>query len=328
MKIIISLLISMCLIGCGTVENTNLAASENITVAKKVRWEERLYTPTFITKIDEYYFIVDCWQHRIIYSKKVDLPIAKWEVLDDKTLGGPHSIATDGELLVVDNTGYHKVNVYKKDKTGKFKLHQEIEEIGNRPHRVIYSPEKKGFYVLGSISTDIHFFKNVDGKLQLEYSKKLDFLEEKYTRSFRIIDDKMYFVSGANKIVVANYLDDSFDILEEFDVPEELSGMNDIYKIDNYYYITSSVPQNLVRTDDLNTLKNSSYEDLYPQLGLKGTPYFFEKIGRYIYLTEITEHSSIIRFTVKDGAIKNVKRLHDFGLPTKESEKRGSEFPT
>ncbi len=308
--------------------NVDLATTEH-TIAEKMSWEERLYTPTYVTKIDENYFIVDCWQHRVIYSPNIESPISEWEVLDDKTLGGPHSIATDGELLVVDNTGYHKVNVYKKDKTGKFVLHQEIEEVGIRPHRVMYSPESNGFYVLGSGSTDMYFFKNVGGKLQLEYSKKLDFLEEKYTRSFSIIDGKMYFVSGPNKIVVAAYLDESFDVMEEYDVPEELSGMNDIYKINQYFYITSSVPMNFVRTDDLSTLKDGVYEDLYTDLGLKGTPYFFNKIGDYFYFTEITEHSSILRFTIdKKNEIQNFERLHDYGLPTKESELRGSLFPT
>jgi len=303
------------------------------TVAK-APWEERLYPPTFVTKIDDYYFIVDCWQHRIIYSKDFQTPVGMWETLDAETLGGPHSIASDGELLVVDNTGYHKVNVYRKNGDGKFILQQGFEGIGNRPHRVTYSPEKQGFYVLGSVSTDIYFFKNINGELQLQFTKKLDFLEDQYTRSFRIMDDKMYFVSGANKIVVVRYLDDSFEILEEYGVPNELAGMNDIYKIGNYYYITSTtsakgeIAPQFIRTDNLDKLKDGLYEDLYAASGLKGTPYFFEKIEDLYYLTEITQYSSILRFKIADDEIVDFERWHDYGAPTEESENRKSQFPT
>lgn len=317
MKKMVILLLLFTLLGCTNIE-------QNVKMGE-IEWEHRLYTPTQITKIENEYFIVDCWQHRIIYSDDVTRPIKEWNTLDDK-LGGPHSIATDGELLVVDNTGFNKVNVYAKGEDGDFYLHQEIEDIGIRPHRVIYSAKTDSFYVLGSVSTDMYVFKNVEGKLELELVKELKFLEGRYTRSFQIIEDKMYFVSGPNKIVIANYLDNSFEIFDEYDVPEELAGMNDIFKIEDYYYITST-PQRFVRVRNLNDLRNSVYEDLYEQLGLKGTPYYFEKIGDYIYLPEITEYSSILRFKVKDNEIHFFERLHDFGLPTGESIKRKSEYP-
>src|SRR5690606_15712977 len=101
------------------------------------------------------------------------------------------------------------------------------------------------------------------------------------------------------------------------DVPDELVGMNDIYKIDDYFYITAT-PQKFIRTNDLSGLKEGMYEDLYSQLDLKGTPYYFEKIDDFIYMPEITEHSSLIRFKVEDDKIVNFERIHDFGLPSKE----------
>lgn len=289
-------------------------------------YEGRLYTPTYITQIDKMYFIVDCWQHRVIYSDDIEQPIRNWKVLDGN-LGGPHSVATDGELLVVDNTGFNKVNVYAKDKNKGYKLIQEIDNIGSRPHRVIYSPESDRFYVLDSVSTDMHVFENNSGKLELEFIKPLEFLEGRYTRSFRIIDNRMYFVSGASKIAVINYLDDSFEVLEEYEVTEELAGMNDIYKAEDYYYITAT-PQKFIRTKNLEGLKDGMYEDLFAKYEFKGTPYYFQEIGDYIYLPEITEHSSISRFKVKNNEIYDFERLHDFGVPTEESEKRRSEFPT
>lgn len=341
MKFVIIIITTLFLIsGCGDLnQELNKENKEEITTEIQVSWEERLYSPTHVTKIEEKYFIVDAWHHRIIYSDDINLAIDEWNVLDDQ-LGGAHSIATDGEILVVDNTGFHKVSVYARGKNGEYQLVQEIDEIGNRPHRVIYSPEMDGFYVLGSVSTDIYFFKNVDGKLHLEFGKELEFLEGMYTRSFQIIDNKMYFVSGPNKIVVANYMDSSFEVLEEYDVPIEVAGqynMNDIYKIDDYYYITST-PEIFVRTRDLSGLSNGLYENLYTQLGLKGTPYYIEKVADIIYLPFValppelaknkhSESSGVLRIKVDNDTLE-VEELHYFEKPIEESIIRKSENPT
>ncbi|MEC1639156.1 hypothetical protein P9E76_11895 [Schinkia azotoformans] len=334
MRFFISVLVIIILSACGSlngISETELSHPNNNGDSYNQEniestWQGRLYTPTYLTKIDNNYFIVDCWHHRVIFSDKVSLPIEEWDELDDN-LGGPHSIATDGDILVVDNTGFNKVNVYLRTENGKYTLTQESDGIGTRPHRIIYSPEKNGFYVLGSVSTDIYFFKNINGKLQLIFTKKLEFLKGAYTRSFHIIGDKMFFVSGASKISVVNYKDDSFNVITQYDVPEELSGMNDIIKIDDYYYITAT-PQKFIRTKDLNSLKEGLYEDLFDKYNLKGTPYYFEVIGEYIYLPEITEYSSILRFKIKNNEIIDFERLHDFGVPIKESQERKSELPT
>lgn len=42
------------------------------------RWENHVYLPTYFTKIDDQYFIVDAGHYRILYSddvKKADLPL-------------------------------------------------------------------------------------------------------------------------------------------------------------------------------------------------------------------------------------------------------------
>lgn len=61
-------------------------------------WKEQLYTPTHIEKIDECYFIVDCWHQRVIYSSNLTEPIINWNTLSD-TLGNPHSISSDGNVF-------------------------------------------------------------------------------------------------------------------------------------------------------------------------------------------------------------------------------------
>ena len=201
----------------------------NIESIKDFR--NRLYTPTFIQKIDNLYFIVDCWHHRIIYSDTVERPIGSWNTLDEN-IGGPHSVASKGDYLITENTGYNSIKVFKRDrKAGEYYFHQEIFDTGSRPHRIEYCPETEMFYVISSGSPYLYCFKidKVSDKVILHLVKNLDFLTNAYTRSFRIIDDKMYFVSGNNKIVVTTYQDEQFTVIAEYPVPNELASMNDIY---------------------------------------------------------------------------------------------------
>lgn len=48
---------------------------------------DHLYTPTMITKIEDTYYIEDCWYHRILYNDSVEPPISKWKVLTDDIWG-------------------------------------------------------------------------------------------------------------------------------------------------------------------------------------------------------------------------------------------------
>ena len=41
----------------------------------------RLYTPTFIEKLNGRYFIVDCWHHRIIHASDLNTPLVRWQTL-------------------------------------------------------------------------------------------------------------------------------------------------------------------------------------------------------------------------------------------------------
>lgn len=62
------------------------------------KWRNRLYVPTMIEKIDNQYFIVDCWNHRVLYNDSLDKDIENWNTLTDENYKGGHIIASDGEL--------------------------------------------------------------------------------------------------------------------------------------------------------------------------------------------------------------------------------------
>jgi hypothetical protein len=55
---------------------SQVTAGTGNAAAAVARWATRLYTSTQIQKIADTYFIVDCWHHRVIYSRKPSAPIA------------------------------------------------------------------------------------------------------------------------------------------------------------------------------------------------------------------------------------------------------------
>jgi len=294
-----------------------------ICQANRKEFRNRLYTPTLIQKIDNLYYLVDCWHHRIIYSDTVERSIASWNVLDEN-IGGPHSVVSNGDYMLTENTGYNSIKIFRRNrKVEGYYFHKEVFDIGIRPHKIEYCPQTEMFYIISSGSSDLYCFKidKVSDRVILHFVKKLYFLNNSYTRTIRIIEDKMYFVSGNNKIVVTSYTDEKFKVISEYPVQNELADMNDIYKNGDWFFITAT-PKKIVCTQDLNNLKNGKYIDIYKNYGFKGTPYYFSDFDGYTYLPEITEYSSITRFKIRDGIFLDFERIHDFGKPSIESIER------
>lgn len=286
-------------------------------------YHNRLFTPTYITKIDGTYFIVDCWNHRILYNDNLKADISMWNTLDDD-IAGPHSIASDGELYLAEDTGRNRLFVYKEDRDGYIRT-QIIDGIDGRPHMTIYDGITEKFYVLTSMTQNMYVLSNQTGTLVIDKIINLDFLEGAYTRSFSIIDGMMYFVSGPQKISTVNYTDGSFSLKSQYEVPEEYNAMNGIYKIDDYFYM-SIYPENLIRLKDLSNF--NEIENIYQDLFFKGTPYYFSSFDGKFFLTEIDSNSGIKSFNIQDGKITNIETIEDSGPPNEAVQKRKDELVT
>lgn len=280
------------------------------THAANDSYADRLYSPMFITKIAGLYFIADSWNHRLLYSKDAKLPIKDWKVLDND-IAAPHSIAGNGTIFVSEDTGRDRLIVYTLTTKG-FVRTQTIAGIKGRPHRTIYDSATRKFYVLTSDTQNIYTLSIKDGKVLVDSKKNLTYLEGAYVRSFSIIDGKMYFVSGPNQILVANYQDGTFSLQEKYDVPPGYRSMNDIKKMGNYYYITVYYNQ-FIRLKDLSDF--STAEDLYTKLGFKGIPYYMTYFDGKVYVTEIDSYSAIRSFKLYNDEISQIQVIHDYGPP-------------
>ncbi|BFH71119.1 hypothetical protein J27TS7_49070 [Paenibacillus dendritiformis] len=300
--------------------------SQNILESSKsLGYSERLYTPTLIAKYKHLYFIVDCWHHRVIYNNNLMDPIKKWKTLEGEFVN-PHSIATDGKILLVDDTDNNVVRVYKEN-GDSFIETQTIRNIGIQPHRLFFDEKSGLFYGISASSQQVFVLRNTETEVIVEKIVKPEYLGSAYIRSFSIIDEKIHFVSGPGKIIVAEIADLSFDLICEYDVPFELQGMNDIARIGSYFYISvyqdgiGEIAPRLVRVKDLNELEYN-YEDIYELLDLKGVPYYFSFLDDRVFLTEIDSYSSIKSFNIVDDQIIDIKVHFDMGQANSASMKR------
>lgn len=280
-----------------------------------------LKVPTYITKIDGLYFIVDCYNNQVIYNENLEDPLCYWSLMtNDINMG--HTIASDGVVYLIDDTENNRILVMEKTKNSKnediFVPTQEFKEIGTRPHYILYNEKDKTFYAWSSMTGEMYLFRRNkdDSKVFLSEIKKIDELDGFYVRSFTIMDDLIYFVSGNGNIIEANI--DNFEIKNRYAVPNELFGMVQVEKIEDYYYITISTDilcnqdaATIIRTKDLAGLVNGDYEDVYENFIGNGTPYCITKIEDEYYLCEhrIPGHS-IWKFSVKDNEIKDVVTVY------------------
>lgn len=155
-----------------------------------------------------------------------------------------------------------------------------------------------------------------DSRMYLTEVRSIPSLSGVYVRSFTIIGDSIYFVSGNSSIIEADLY--SFKIKKEYPVPPEMAGMIQLTRIQDYYYITISTDiagnqdyATILRVKDLKDLSTGAYEDVYHNFIGGGTPYYITMIDEYWYLTEhrIPGHS-IWRFQVLDNEITNVTSVY------------------
>lgn len=304
---------------------------DNSNPTDKKNTYNTLNVATYITKVDDMYFIADCYHDQIIYHDNITDPLNEWSVLTDE-VHYAHTIAADGVLLLVDDTENNRLLAFQKTTQGYVHT-QTLENIGMKPHFVQYDAKKQVFMAWSSITGELYLIKRYETPneqgiypLYIESILKIDELYGVYVRSFTIIGDEIYFVSGHNnqEIIKAQITtgdvetDPDITIKARYQVPAEAAGMVQLYRIQDYYYITVSTDNmenqdyaTIIRTKSLEDLKTGNFEDIYVSFGLSGgTPYYINEIeGRY-YMTHHRTGENIIAFDVTDNEIENVDIIY------------------
>ena len=291
-------------------------------------WRNRLYTPTFIQKFGESYFIVDCWHSRIIYSSSLDAPLETWSTLAADIFHG-HTLASNGRLYLCDDTDHDSLRVFERTEDG-FHETQRFSDIGGRPHCVTYNPFKGCFYAL--LSTDatvLRLEQNSDtGKLAVTERYQIPNVGRTYIRSFSLIDGFLYLVSGNGQIRKLED-QDSLRLVESIPVPDEFGDMNFLTYIDGWFYVTSyrqngKTAPRFVRTRELSGLATGIYENLYERMSFQGVPYFISCFDGRCYITEINMVSGVKSFVTDGDDITDIRTHFCFEGATEESVNRMS----
>ena len=299
-------------------------ASQNISpITVKINEYDTLNVATYVTKIADTYYIADCYHNQIIYHTNLHAPLQELSVLTDN-VHYAHTISGDGRMFIIDDTENNRVVTFAKTAQGYYET-GVLENIGMKPHFTYYDEERDWFMVWSSITGEMYYL-NYDETgigLKVDHISKIDELFGVYVRSFSVIGDSIYFVSGHNnqKIIKVNadaLAEGKVEVEESYAVTAEIAGMVQLVKIEDYYYISISTDAEenqdyatWIRTKDLSTLAAGEYEDVYDKLGVaKGTPYYITEIeGRY-YMAHHRTAENLLVFDVVDNEICNVEIIY------------------
>lgn len=267
-----------------------------------------LSIPTEITKIEDTYFIVDCYHDQVLYSDDIKKPLNEWYVMTDEMSRG-HTVAGNGRVYLIDDTENERIMVFQRA-GDRFVFSQVLSEVTGRPHYIVYDDASATFYAWCSVSGQMYLIRS-DEKEHVYVSeiRSIPELDGVYVRSFTILDGDILFVSGNSSILRADLK--SFKVKERYPVPDTMAGMVQITRIEGKYYITVSTDNNwdqtyatIIRCDRLEDLADGRYEDIYDSFIGGGTPYYITCFDDAWYMTEhrIPGHS-IWRFTVSGDDI-------------------------
>ena len=277
---------------------------------------DRLKVPTQIKRIGDYYFLTDCYHNQVLYTSSMGTPISKWKVMTTD-VEQPHAIAGDGQVYLVVDTENNRVQIFEWKK-GRFQNTQRLEEIGKRPHYIVYDEPTESFFIWSSLTGEMYIAKRdaATGSVYLAEKRKIKELDGFYVRSFTIVGDQIIFPSGNNcYIIVADK--ETLEVQARYPVPQEVSGMAYIVPIGDYFYMTVSSDLNydqnaatIIRSNDLGQMAFGIYEDMYSKFKCPGIPYYIDRFDGMYYMTSAGSEKTIWRFHAADNEIIEVGAVY------------------
>lgn len=286
--------------------------TEETSYANPYNPYETMKVPTQITEQGGWYFICDCYHNQVLYARQPGIPLKEWKVMT-ADVEQPHAIAGDGQVYLVTDTENDRIQVFEW-KYGRFQNTQRIENVGERPHYIVYDESTRQFYIWSSLTGEMYIVeRDIDStEVYLTEVRKIEELDGFYVRSFTICEDMILFPSG-NHCYITLADKETLTVLARYPVPPEISGMAYILPIGNYFYITvsSDLQYNqrhatVLRTTDLNSLQYGVYEDLRMELPIGGIPYYIDRIHGQYYITNGEAKQGIWKFGVERNMITEV----------------------
>lgn len=276
---------------------------------------DNLYTPTYITKIEDKYYIVDCWHHRILCSDNIYKKIKKWIKYAD-VLGG-HTIVTNNTgIIAYDDTDNDKVifkntfyNIIEEIELDKY-LPQNYQYINEhkliRPHFIHYDEEEDIFLIALSWGGG---FAVVDCKEEIRVKSLI--ISKQFENSYIKFISKfegLFWATTDKEFVGFEIKESDIKIKKRYAIPFEFSKkINYICKIEDIYLISAWQIGGIYILRNLENLeKYTLWEDINDSFHMKGIPYYISQFDNKLWITEIGSWQGIYSFQVSNGEVKDV----------------------
>jgi hypothetical protein len=278
----------------------------------------KLNAPTSFVKLNNLYFIVDCWNNRILYSKNLSLPVFFWNSI--KGLNRPHKIIFFNEYYFICDTDNHKIikldqNFKNVNFIGKFKF--------IRPHDIVIFDNS-----LLIIDGGLERSRVIKINPRNELCKTIFQFPHSYSRSIYIHNKNLYVCSSSNGIIriismktskikeITSFSDSN--LLTELNLNfQNINGTkrfipNGVIKYENFWYLTNyflnGTRNRFIQFENWDELKKGNFIDLSNLVS--GVPYYLSIVDGLLAVGEIHTHSVISIFkNDKFKKLKLVKKL-------------------
>ncbi|MBE7009466.1 MAG: class I SAM-dependent methyltransferase [Ruminococcaceae bacterium] len=307
---------------------------------------DRLCAPTKITKINETYFIVDCWHHRILCSDLLSNNLKDWQTLPGKVLGG-HTIAGNENILLADSTDTDQLLCFRKNSNGdgiRYELRETIDirpflpdgihgKDGirlARPHSILYDAQRDCFLVAVGSAGCLLLLRARDQCVVVEQTLTDECFQDAYLKFVKKVDED-YWLEANGKLIRFQIYGGKLKVLSAYSLPPYIHGgmVNDFAKIGNRYYLTTYEQYGVYELVFPNAAQGTALSAISVgrQLKTKGIPYLFSEFDGSFWLTEIQDAQRIVRLSMKDDGLAIDETLFSFGAMTAQDRAIRAQSP-
>lgn len=106
-----------------------------------------LSVPTYLTKVEDTYFLVDCYHDQVIYHDNLTDPLWQWNVMTDEINRG-HTLASDGIVYLIDDTENNRIMILRK-KTAVSCIHRPFP-ISETDLTILFMMKKRILFTHGA----------------------------------------------------------------------------------------------------------------------------------------------------------------------------------
>jgi hypothetical protein len=279
-------------------------------------WRQRLYSPTFMQKIDGKWIIVDCWHSRIIWNTRLDKDLTHWHTLESAY--SAHDVAFDGRKYWVTEDSEHRAVVFYTFSNGAFHEAARLGNLGTRPHHLAYDSKSDSFLLLAATSGDMWRIRMQDGQSSIVHHTKLSFAQPEKPgfeiRSFARHDGHFYFVSSiATQKIYVTSDDDNYRVVQTIDVPKPFVDMQDLYFFPDGRVFITAWPDSAALVNQIQDVTTA--ENVLARLGFRGSPYDVSPYAGNFIIPEIGPMNGVELWRYANGRLSKIRDLTSFSAP-------------